>query len=109
MDKASSRSFAPGGSIVKMRSSRRSRRVSYSRSGMLPALVSFDLIKTQEIYSRPRYWRDALDYIFRKLLCREVAILQQSARLHLNIANGAKFLDESAERMQRADGLREVD
>lgn len=57
------------------------------------------------IYSRPRNRRQAFQYIFGELLGGEIAIFEKGAGFDLNIANGTKFFDKSAERMKGTDGM----
>jgi hypothetical protein len=56
----------------------------------------------------PRGGGETLEYVLAKLFGREVAVLEQCTGLDLNIANGAKFLHQGAERVKRTDGLRET-
>ena len=96
MDSASSRSFADDGSTVKIRSDRRSLRISNSRSGMLT--VSFD--RTDEDPPPRKRWQTLHGHL-RELFGREVAVLEQRARLHFDVSDGTELLDKGTERMQR--------
>ena len=58
---------------------------------------------------RPWRRREALENIISELLSREVAVLQQSTSLDLDIANRTKFLNQSTEWMERTNRLQSDD
>lgn len=106
IDNASSRSFAVGGSTVKTLSDRRSRRISYSRSGILRR-VQLDVKERylRDMNSRPWQRRKTLDGALGKFLGWEVAIFEESAGLHFGIADGTKLLYQVAEWVQAGAGF----
>lgn len=55
------------------------------------------------IGDRPRSRRQALVDALGKVLGREIAVLEERARLRLNVADRAELLDELSERVQRRD------
>lgn len=70
--------------------------------GNLPKYATLDH-KNQN--SRPRNWRNALEYIIREFFRREIAVFEQGAGFNFNVTNRAKLFNECAEGMQGADRL----
>lgn len=56
-------------------------------------------------YVRPRKWRQAFEHVVSEFLGWEVAVLQEGTGFNLHIADRAKFLYQSAEWMEGANGL----
>ena len=59
----------------------------------------------RQLYSRPWKRGQALQHVICKVLCGEVAVLEQRARLDFDITNGSKLFYERAERVKGADRL----
>jgi hypothetical protein len=57
------------------------------------------------MYLHPWQRRQALGDVLGELFGREVAVLEESACLNLDVTNRTKLLDECTERMKRADRL----
>lgn len=56
-------------------------------------------------YLRPGNRGQALQDVLSEVFGREVAVLEQSASLHLDVTDRSELFDESTERMKGADGL----
>jgi hypothetical protein len=81
-------------------------RISISLSGTLRKNFQKGRVKDERnSISRPwDGWKTFQD-IFREVFRGEVAILQQSTGLYLDIANWPKFFNQGSKRMEGADGL----